>query len=56
LADQQRWLAAGGLMLFEIEAGQGQSAPTLARKILPSAKVDLLLDLAGLPRLLRIAN
>ena len=56
LADQQRWLAAGGLMLLEIEAGQGQSAPTLARKILPSAKVDLLLDLAGLPRLLRIAN
>jgi len=56
LADTPRWLAPDGLMLLEIEAGQGESAPALAPRILPSAAVDLLTDLAGLPRLLRIVN
>ena len=56
LADAPRWLAPDGLMLLEIEAGQGESAPALAPRILPSAAVDLLTDLAGLPRLLRIVN
>ena len=56
LADAPRWLAPDGLMLLEIEAGQGESAPTLARKIFSYAEVDLKTDLAGLPRLLRIVN
>ena len=56
LADTPRWLAPDGLMLLEIEAGQGENAPALARKIFPYAEVDLKTDLAGLPRLLRIDN
>jgi release factor glutamine methyltransferase len=57
----QRLLAAlpgcllpGGLALLEIEAGQGESAPLLARRALPRAQVSVLPDLAGLPRLVRI--
>ncbi|OGN77606.1 MAG: protein-(glutamine-N5) methyltransferase, release factor-specific [Chloroflexi bacterium GWB2_54_36] len=56
LAAAPRWLAPDGQMLLEIEAGQGESAPALARKIFPYAEVDLKTDLAGLPRLLRIVN
>ncbi len=47
-------LAPGGLALFEIEAGQGQSAPALAWKTLPGAEVHVKEDLAGLPRLLTV--
>ena len=56
LTDAPRWLAPGGLMLLEIEAGQGESAPAMACKFFPFAVVDLKTDLAGLPRLLRIVN
>ncbi len=56
LADASRWLAPGGLMLLEVEAGHGESAPALASRILPSTAVDTLTDLAGLPRVLRIVN
>ena len=56
LADASRWLAPGGLMLLEIEAGQGATAPAMARRVMLSAAVDLLLDQAGLPRLMRIVN
>lgn len=54
LTDSPRWMAAGGCMLLEIEAGQGYSAPDLAHSILPKALVQVLPDLAGLPRLLCI--
>jgi release factor glutamine methyltransferase len=56
LEDANRWLAPGGLLLLEIEAGQGESAPALARRYFPSAKITVLPDLAGLPRLLKVEN
>lgn len=45
-------LAKGGLMLVEIEAGQGESALALAHDLLPAANCTVLPDLAGHPRLL----
>jgi release factor glutamine methyltransferase len=49
-------LAPGGLLLMEIEAGQGQAAMNLARQAFPEAEIALLLDLAGRDRLVRIQN
>jgi release factor glutamine methyltransferase len=43
-----------GLLLFEIEAGQGDAVLQLARDSYPQSKCQILADLAGLPRLLRI--
>lgn len=54
LAAAPRLSAPGGLLLLEVEAGHGQAAPALARRRLPHAAVDLLADMAGHPRLLRI--
>lgn len=56
LADLPGKLVRGGLALFEIEAGQGESAPMLARRFFPNAQVEVLEDLAGLPRVLKIVN
>lgn len=56
LEDAPRWWAPGGVILLEIEAGQGESAPALARSLLPVAPINLLPDLAGKPRLLKIEN
>lgn len=56
LKDAPRWWAPGGVLLLEIEAGQGESAPALARTLLPGAKISLLSDLAGKPRLVKIEN
>jgi release factor glutamine methyltransferase len=47
------WLNHPGRMLVEIGEDQGGLAEK-AKSFLPGAEVDLLLDLAGLPRLLRI--
>jgi len=47
-------LAPGGLLLLEIEASQGQSAPDLARRVFPAASIRLLPDLAGRDRLVSI--
>lgn len=49
-------LHMGGLILLEIEASQGRSAPELARRHFPSADIQLRTDLAGLPRLVSIQN
>lgn len=54
LASMPRLIAPGGLILLEVEAGHGHAAPAIARALLPRAAVDLLPDLAGRPRLLRI--
>ena len=54
LAQAETRLALGGLLLLEIAASQGESAPRAARKVFPRARIDLLPDLAGHPRLLRI--
>lgn len=54
IADSVRLLAPGGLLLLEIEATQGNSAPHLAQKHFPRAQVTLHPDLAGKPRLISI--
>jgi release factor glutamine methyltransferase len=47
-------IALKALILLEIEADHGQTAPDLAQQIFPHAAVNLFHDLAGLPRLVRI--
>ncbi len=49
-------LAPGGMILLEIEASQGSRALALARSIFPHAEVQVLRDLAGKERLLKIVN
>jgi len=56
LQDAPRWLASGGLLLLEIEYRQGQAVSALARQSFPSARVELLHDLAGLDRLVCVHN
>lgn len=47
-------LAPGGLALLEIEATGGPAALALARAVFPQAGIQVLKDLAGLDRLVRI--
>jgi release factor glutamine methyltransferase len=54
LTDSPRLIKPGSLLLFEIEAGQGESALAAARSIFPQADCQVYADLAGLPRLLSI--
>ncbi|MFC1996080.1 peptide chain release factor N(5)-glutamine methyltransferase [Chloroflexota bacterium] len=49
-----RVLSSKGLLLLEIEATQGKTGVNLAREYFPEAQVDLLPDLAGRNRLIRI--
>jgi release factor glutamine methyltransferase len=49
-------LAAGGLLLLEIEASQGSAALALAQAAFPYAQIQLLSDLAGQDRLIRLEN
>jgi len=48
------WISPDGLILVEIESSQGQSASTLAKRSFPKADIQILPDLAGLDRLLRV--
>jgi release factor glutamine methyltransferase len=50
------FLAPGGLLLAEIEASQGPAVLALARAHFPSSQMELLPDLAGRDRLLRLKN
>ena len=54
LNDAPRWIAPGGLLLLEIEARQGQAAAELARQAISGSRVEVLADLAGIDRLVRI--
>lgn len=54
LADAHRWLAAGGLLLLEIEARHGDQVSGLAGELLPGSTVTVKTDLAGLPRLVYV--
>ena len=56
LVDAPRLLAPGGLVLLEIEAGQGRTAAQLARRCFPRGRVEVRQDLAGLDRLVQIEN
>jgi release factor glutamine methyltransferase len=50
LRDATRWLAKGGLLLLEIEASQAEAVTQLATRWLPTAQVQIIHDLQGLPR------
>jgi len=50
------YLAAGGMMLLEIEAHQGANALALSRRSFPQARIELHTDLAGHDRLVEIEN
>lgn len=52
LSGSVRWLAPGGLLLVEIEAGQGTIVRGLAQKAFPRANIQICADLAGHDRLL----
>lgn len=54
LAQAASRMAPGGLLLLEIEFEQGEAASAIARRQFPDASVQVLADLAGLPRLLKI--
>ncbi len=56
IEDAPRWLAQGALLLLEIEAGQGETAPNIAKRFLPNADIQLFQDLSGHPRLVQIEN
>lgn len=47
-------ISPGGLILLEIESTQGGAGSSLAKTIFPDAHIQILPDLAGLDRLLRI--
>jgi release factor glutamine methyltransferase len=47
-------IAIGGLMLVEIEAGQGKAAMKLAKRTFPQAQISLLTDLSNRDRLIKI--
>jgi release factor glutamine methyltransferase len=55
LLDQLEWaLAADGTALLEIGGDQGETAPALVTERLPGWDRDVIPDLAGLPRVLRV--
>ena len=56
LPQAARILTPGGLVLLEIEATQGEVALSLASEFFPRANIELLSDLAGHDRLIRIEN
>ncbi len=54
LADSPRWLAEGGLLLLEIEAGQARQVQLEVCRWLPDSDVTTLRDLSGKDRVVRI--
>ncbi|MCX5999776.1 MAG: peptide chain release factor N(5)-glutamine methyltransferase [Chloroflexi bacterium] len=49
-------LLPGGLMLLEVGQGQGEAAASLAGSYFPGARVDIIPDLAGIERVVRVLN
>ncbi|MBL7164826.1 MAG: peptide chain release factor N(5)-glutamine methyltransferase [Anaerolineales bacterium] len=54
LRESPQRLAPGGLLLLEIDASQGVPALTITQEVFPEAEVQLLPDLAGHDRLIRV--
>jgi methylase of polypeptide subunit release factors len=54
LVQAKRALNPSGLILIEIGEQQGNAAQALAQTAFPDARVQIILDLAGKPRLLKI--
>jgi release factor glutamine methyltransferase len=49
-------LLSGGAVLLEVGYDQGQTVKDLAKKCLPTAKVSVVTDLAGLDRVVSISS
>lgn len=56
LAQAASRMRPGGLLLVEIGAGQGDAAQALAQAAFPQAKCEVLRDLAGKDRVLRVVG
>jgi len=56
LPQARQQLLPGGLVLLEIGYGQGAEAATLAENYFPTADVDLIPDLAGIERVVRVVT
>lgn len=56
LGQSKRVLAAGGMILLEIECRQGAQATALARENFPDASIHIHKDLAGLDRVLAVVT
>lgn len=57
LLDQLEWaLAVDGIALLEIGGDQGEAATALVRERLPGWQCEVIRDLAGLPRVLRLVR
>lgn len=54
LALAPAWIRSAGIILIEIEAGQGSQGMFLAKSHFPSANVEVLHDLAGKDRMIKI--
>ena len=54
IADSPRWLAPEGLLILEMQFDQGEAIKALAGRFLPHAQVEIIPDLAGLPRVAAI--
>ncbi len=54
LAQARGLLVSGGLMLLEIEAYEGNQVKAIAQSTYPQSKVDILQDLAGLDRCVKV--
>jgi release factor glutamine methyltransferase len=56
LPQAKQKLLPGGLILLEIGQGQGPVATALVKEYFPTAKIDLIPDLAGIDRVVRVVT
>lgn len=56
LAQSVEKLTSGGIILLEVDASHGETAPALARERFPKAHIEMKRDLAGKPRLVTIES
>ena len=54
--DAPRWLSRGGLLLLEMQYDQGEAIARLAQSHFPGTQIEIIKDLAGLPRVVAIEN
>jgi len=56
LADARRWLAPGGLLLLEMQFDQSEAVQHIAGSYIDPVSISVQKDLAGLPRLVELAD
>lgn len=54
IADSPRWLAPEGLLLLEMQFDQGEAIKAIVQRFLPEAQIEIIPDLAGMPRVVAI--